>query len=59
MAASTAVAEGVAALLGVWIGVQNVFVAAGIVTGLTGVAAVFVLRGAAKLIYREMTPVEA
>jgi len=59
VAASTAVAEGVAALLGVWIGVQNVFVAAGIVTGLTGVAAVFVLRGAAKLIYREMTPVEA
>jgi len=47
--AATAVAEGVAALLGSLLGVQVVFVAAGIVTMLTGVAAVFLLRGAARL----------
>lgn len=50
VATSTAAAEGLAALLGSLIGVQTVFLAAGVVTGLTGVAAVFVLRGAARLV---------
>jgi MFS family permease len=50
--AATAVAEGFSALLGSLIGVQTVFVAAGVVTALTGVAAVFVLRGAARLVTR-------
>ncbi|MFQ6100029.1 MAG: MFS transporter [Anaerolineae bacterium] len=52
--AATAVAEGLAALLGSLLGVQTVFVAAGIVTTLTGVAAIFVLRGAARLVSRGM-----
>jgi len=47
--AATAMAEGLSALLGSLIEVQTVFVTAGIVTGLAGVAAVFVLRGAARL----------
>jgi hypothetical protein len=52
--AATAAAEGGAALLSSLLGVQTVFVAAGIVTALTGVAAVFVLRGAARLVRREL-----
>ena len=52
--AATAMAEGLSALLGSLIGVQTVFVVAGIVTALTGVAAVFVLRGAARLV-RQVT----
>ena len=48
----TAMAEGVAALLGALIGVQTVFVAAGVVTALTGLAAIFVLRGATRLVSR-------
>jgi ABC-type sulfate transport system permease component len=40
------------ALLGALIGVQTVFAAAGIVTALTGVAAVFVLRSAGRLVSR-------
>jgi len=47
---STAVAEGLAALFGSLIGVQTVFVIAGAVTALTGVAAVFTLRRAARLV---------
>ncbi|HEY72414.1 MAG: hypothetical protein DRJ03_30560 [Chloroflexi bacterium] len=48
--ASTALAEGFAALLGSLFGVQAVFVAAGVVTALTGVAAMFALRSAAQLV---------
>ena len=47
--AATAGAEGLAALLGSLLGVQIVFVAAGVVTALAGVAATFALRGAARL----------
>ena len=50
--AATAVAEGFSALLGSLIGVQTVFVAAGVVTVLAGVAATFILRGAARLVSR-------
>jgi hypothetical protein len=50
--AATAMAEGVSAMLGSLIGVQIVFGAAGVVTALTGVVAIFVLRGAARLVSR-------
>jgi len=50
--AATAMAEGLSALLGSLMGVQTVFVAAGVVTALTGVAATFVLRSAARLVGR-------
>jgi len=50
--AATAMAEGVSAMLGSLIGVQVVFGAAGVVTALTGVVAIFVLRGAARLVSR-------
>lgn len=50
--AAIAVAEGFSALLGSLIGVQIVFVAAGVVTALTGIAAIFVLRGASRLVSR-------
>jgi hypothetical protein len=49
---TTAMAEGLAALPGALIGVQIVFVAAGVVTALTGVAAISILRGAARLVSR-------
>ena len=52
--AATAMAEGLSALLGSLIGVQTVFVAAGVVTALAGLTAVFVLRGAARLV-RQVT----
>ena len=52
--AATAMAEGLAALLGSLLGVQTVFVAAGVVTTLTGVAAIFVLRSPARLV-RQVT----
>jgi len=48
--ASTAVSEGLSALIGSVIAVQTVFVAAGIVTALTGFAAIFALRGAARVV---------
>ncbi len=48
--AATALAEGLAALLGSLFGVQAVFVAAGVVTALTGVVAIFALRSAAQLV---------
>jgi len=51
--AATAMAEGISALLGSLIGVQVVFVAAGIVTALAGVAAAFVLRGAVQAVNRK------
>jgi predicted MFS family arabinose efflux permease len=47
---STAISEGLSAVIGSLIAVQTVFVAAGVVTALTGFVAVFVLRGAAKVI---------
>jgi predicted MFS family arabinose efflux permease len=47
---STAVSEGLSAVIGSLIAVQTVFVAAGVVTALTGFAAVFVLRGAAGVV---------
>jgi len=52
--AATAMAEGLSALLGSLIGVQAVFAAAGVVTALAGLTAVFVLRGAARLV-RQVT----
>jgi len=52
--AATAMAEGLSALLGSMIGVQVVFAAAGVVTALAGVAATFILRGAARAV-RQMT----
>ncbi len=51
--AATAIAEGLSALLGSLVGVQIVFVAAGVVTALAGVAAAFVLRGAVQVASRE------
>ncbi len=48
--AATAVGEGLSAVLGSLISVQVVFLSAGVVTTLTGVAAIFVLRGAARLV---------
>lgn len=53
--AATAMAEGISALLGSLIGVQVVFVAAGIVTALAGVAAALVLRGAVQVASRKPT----
>lgn len=52
--ASTALAEGVSAVLGSLIGVQTVFVIAGLIIASTGVAAAFTLRGAARLASRKM-----
>ena len=56
---ATAVAECASALLGSLIGVQAVFAAAGIVTALTGVAAVFALRTAARLVSTRLVIGEA
>jgi MFS family permease len=55
--ASTAMAEGVSAMLGSLIGVQVVFVAAGVVTTLAGLVAIFVLRSAARLVSSRGTAV--
>ena len=49
---ATAMAECLSALLGSLIGVQVVFAAAGVVTALTGVAAIITLRSAAQLVGR-------
>jgi DHA3 family macrolide efflux protein-like MFS transporter len=57
--AATAVAEGLSAVLGALISVQAVFLAAGIVTTLTGVAAIFALRGAARLVSSRLAMGEA
>jgi MFS family permease len=56
--AATAIAESVSAVLGSLIGAQTVFMAAGFVTALTGVAAIFVLRGAARLVSRRIVTAE-
>lgn len=48
--ASTAVSEGLSAVVGSIIPVQTVFVAAGVVTCATGLAAVFVLRRAGRIV---------
>ena len=50
--AATALAEGFSALLGSLIGVQVVFGAAGVVTALSGVVAMFALRSAARQVSR-------
>jgi MFS family permease len=47
---STAISEGLSAVIGSLIAVQTVFVAAGIVTAVTGFVAIFVLRGAARVV---------
>jgi MFS family permease len=47
---STAISEGISAVMGSVIRVQTVFVAAGVVTAVTGFAAVFMLRGAARVV---------
>jgi DHA3 family macrolide efflux protein-like MFS transporter len=52
VAAGTALAEGLSALLGHFLGVQTVFVAAGAVTVLAGVAAIYTLREAAQAVSR-------
>lgn len=49
VASSTAAAEGFAALLGSLVGVQTVFLAAGVLTISTGLVALFVLRDVAQL----------
>jgi DHA3 family macrolide efflux protein-like MFS transporter len=45
-----ALAEGISGVLGDLLGVQVVFVAAGLITGLTGVVAGFVLRGTGRMV---------
>jgi len=52
--AATAVAEGLSAVLGTLMGVQAVFAAAGVMTALTGVVTIFVLRGPARLVSSRM-----
>jgi MFS family permease len=47
---STAISEGLSAVIGSLIAVQTVFVAAGVVTAVTGLVAVFVLRDAARVV---------
>ncbi len=48
--ASTAASEGLSAVMGSVIGVQTVFVAAGVVTGVTGLAAIYILRKAGRIV---------
>ena len=50
VAAGTALAEGLSAFLGHFLGVQTVFVAAGLVTAAAGVAAAYALREAARVV---------
>jgi MFS family permease len=52
--ASTAVSEGLSAVMGSVIDVQTVFLAAGLVTAATGVAAILVLRKAGKIVKPEV-----
>jgi MFS family permease len=47
---STALSEGLSAVMGSIIRVQTVFVAAGVLTAVTGLVAVFMLRGAARVV---------
>jgi DHA3 family macrolide efflux protein-like MFS transporter len=47
VAAGTALAEGLSAVMGHFLGVQTVFVAAGIITAVAGVASIYTLRSAA------------
>jgi predicted MFS family arabinose efflux permease len=47
---STVISEGLSAVIGSLIAVQTVFVAAGVLTAVTGFAAVFVLRGASRVV---------
>jgi MFS family permease len=52
--ATTAIAQGLSTLLGDEIGVQAVFLMAGLITMVTGVVAIFVLRGAARIVGKVM-----
>jgi MFS family permease len=47
---STTLAQGLSAVLGALLGVQSIFVAAGVLTALTGAAATYILREAAHLV---------
>jgi MFS family permease len=47
---STVISEGLSAVIGSLIAVQTVFVAAGVLTAVTGFSAVFVLRGASRVV---------
>jgi MFS family permease len=49
---STTSAQGLSAVLGTLLGVQSVFVAAGVLTALTGAVAIYILRDAAHLVGR-------
>jgi len=53
--AGTAGAEGVSALVGHFLGVQTVFVVAGLVTAVAGVAAVYALREAVQAAHLAVT----
>lgn len=57
--ASTTISQGLSATLGALLGVQSVFMAAGVLTALTGAVAVFVLRRAARLVGRRWAIGEA
>jgi len=48
--ASTALSEGLSAVMGSVVGVQTVFMAAGLITCATGLAAIFVLRSAGRIV---------
>ncbi len=50
--ASTTLAQGLSAVLGALLGVQSIFMAAGVLTALTGAAAMYILREAAHLVGR-------
>ena len=52
VAAGTALAEGLSALLGHFLGVQTVFAAAGAITALAGIVAIHTLREAAQAVSR-------
>lgn len=49
---STTSAQGLSAVLGALLGVQSIFIAAGVLTALTGAAAIYLLRDAAHLVGR-------
>jgi MFS family permease len=56
---STTLSQGLSAVLGALLGVQSVFVAAGVLMVLTGAAAIYVLRDAAHLVGRRWVTGEA
>jgi len=52
VAGGTAMAEGLSAFLGHFVGVQTTFIAAGVITAAAGVAAIYTLRGALPTYHR-------